>query len=55
MQKIPIGFSASGQNIPDPEEKHELLKEVIPDDLIKYGFESEFMGASSGAYDIESA
>jgi len=36
-----IGF---GANIKSSEEKSKILQQVTPEDLIKYGFESEFIG-----------
>lgn len=42
LNKKVIGFKQSEKN--NTEYKTELYKHVIPDDLIKYGFESEFVG-----------
>ncbi|MBN2412138.1 AAA family ATPase [candidate division KSB1 bacterium] len=44
LNQQPIGFQANSEEIEDAEDTVEVLKNVRTEDLIKFGFESEFIG-----------
>ncbi len=44
LNQQPIGFQANSKEIENPDDTVEVLKNVRTEDLIKFGFESEFIG-----------
>jgi len=44
LNQQPIGFQSSSEEIENPDDTVEVLKKVHTEDLIKFGFESEFVG-----------